>query len=625
MTKGGDTLNAISIPTLAGAGHGAGKQTVASDAIGSDPTFKSQLDGSIVSLASKNKAASTTTTATASTATTATTSLDAELQAQIQALLDAGTSSSDVVTKLASSMASSLASTLGISTAAAKAKLTQAFSAAMHAANTGPPLTNAERASALVTRFRQLAGLATRVTNGDQGQPIRLIAGQSSDAEQAGATPAPTPDSILRDALAALAAPASSAVAAPAATTSTTSTPTTVSTSPVSASASTRSVLPVSAQPVVADPVVTSAVSATASGSADPKSGGWDARAVPAAGGTIAAALAAQSGEDQRTVAVDPVTLVATGGDTTVGRILARATLAASATTTTQTATIRNDAVEATAPAVTNLADVAEVPNAEVSNAAATDATANTATASAASTPASAAAKTVDAFTQAFSAALARADAMPASKDTGASVVAADPSASSSIASLEAAGGIVTGAGHDATAVAPPTQAATLPQAPTVDANAVVEQVLQGVSLRTADGSSTVRLRLVPDTLGDVSVKLVVSGGSVDATITASTPAAQSALQGGQAQLARTLADSGLKLQSFTVGLGTGSGSTSGNGSGSDAQSRSRNGSTRRVGAVGANDDGEADTDESSLLAAPQIGPPIYTASTALGALNYLA
>jgi flagellar hook-length control protein FliK len=605
LTKGGDTLNAISIPTLAGAGHGAGKQTVASNAIGSDSTFKSQLDGSIVSRASAKSNAASTTTTTASTATTATTSLDADLQAQIERLLDAGTSASDVVTKLANSMASSLASALGISTAAAKAKLTQAFSAAMSAANTGPPLTNAERASALVTRFRQLAGLVTRVTNGDQGQPIRMIAGQSSDAEQAGATPAPTPDSILRDALAALAAPASSAVTAQAAATSTTSTSTASSTGPVPVSSRPA---PPNAQPVAADPVVASSVVATGGTSADPKSGGWDARAVPTPPTTIAATLGAQSAQDQRTVAVDPVTLVATGGDTTIGRILARATLAASATTATQTTTTETatDAVAATAPA-----------------AAATATDAGNADASTATT--AAAVKTVDAFTQAFSAALARADAMPATKDTGPAAVAADSSASSSIASLEAAGGLVTGAGRDATAVAPPTLASTLPQAQNVDANAVVEQVLQGVSLQTADGSSTVRLRLVPETLGDVSIKLVVSGGSVDATVTASTPAAQSALQGGQAQLARTLADSGLKLQSFTVGLGTGSGSTSGNGTGSDAQSRSRNGSAHRVGAIGATDEGDAETDESSLLAAPQIGPPIYTASTALGALNYLA
>ncbi|MGD1067582.1 MAG: flagellar hook-length control protein FliK [Vulcanimicrobiaceae bacterium] len=355
---------------------------------------------------------------------------------------------------------------------------------------------------------------------------------------------------------------------------------------------------------------MTSPVLATGGTSTDPKSGGWDARAVPTPPTTIAATLGAQSAQDQRTVAVDPVTLVATGGDTTIGRILARATLAASATTATQTTTTETatDALAATAP---------------VAAPTATDA--GNAEASTATTAAAAAVKTVDAFTQAFSAALARADAMPATKDSGPAAVAADSSASSSIASLEAAGGLLTGAGRDATAVAPPTLASTLPQAQNVDANAVVEQVLQGVSLQTADGSSTVRLRLVPDSLGDVSIKLVVSGGSVDATVTASTPAAQSALQGGQAQLARTLADSGLKLQSFTVGLGTGSGSTSGNGTGSDAQSRSRNGSAHRVGAIGATDEGDAETDESSLLAAPQIGPPIYTASTALGALNYLA
>jgi hypothetical protein len=121
-----------------------------------------------------------------------------------------------------------------------------------------------------------------------------------------------------------------------------------------------------------------------------------------------------------------------------------------------------------------------------------------------------------------------------------------------------------------------------------------------------------------------VSVKLVVTGGSVDASITTSTPAAQSALLGGQAQLTRTLADAGLKLQSFTVALGTGGGSTSNGNGDANADARSRQSSTQRIGAIGSTGGDETDVDDPSLLALPAIGPPIYTASTALGALNYL-
>jgi len=592
-----------------------------SKALGDDPTFKTQLDGSIFALTSAKSgtSASTSSSTTASTATTAATSIDAELQQQIEQLLDAGTAPADVATKLASSLASSVASALGISTDAAKAKLTSAFDAAMSAANTGPPQTNVERASALVTRFRQLAELATRVTNGDPGQPIRLIAGKSSDAEQAGATPAPTPDSILRDALAALAGSASPSTTAQAATSSLVTRPVTAAPIAPTGDGAPATVFPV--RPVTTAPVGATSASGGTSPSAPtastpPVKGGWDPQRPVAANPIAPAPDLTGSAGDGRSVAADPATLVATGGETTVGRILARATLAAPATTAAVQTAANTSTSTTTAPA-------APATSAAPVTATTTATNATVATTASVDAAASAAAKTVEAFTQAFGAALARTDATSGSKDANPSASPAIiPTTSTGFASLEAAGGLAGSTTHDATAIAPPAPAATLPQTQQVDANAIVEQVLQGVSLRTSDGSSTVRLRLVPDSLGDVSVKLTVTGGSVDASITASTPAAQSALQGGQAQLARTLADSGLKLQSFTVGLGTGSGTTGNDSQGSDAQSRSRTSSTRRVGAVSGNDD--ADADDSSQLGA-QIGPPIYTASTPLGALNYLA
>ena len=91
-----------------------------------------------------------------------------------------------------------------------------------------------------------------------------------------------------------------------------------------------------------------------------------------------------------------------------------------------------------------------------------------------------------------------------------------------------------------------------------MDSNHVVEQVLRGAFLNTVGAVSTVRLRLVPEELGDVSVKLTIEGNSVSAQVMAQTPAAHDALVAGQAQLTRALADAGLKLTSFNVDLAGG-------------------------------------------------------------------
>ena len=174
---------------------------------------------------------------------------------------------------------------------------------------------------------------------------------------------------------------------------------------------------------------------------------------------------------------------------------------------------------------------------------------------------------------------------------------------------------------HDAGTIVPtPPTPPPLPQnAQGPDANAIVDQVLRGVSLRTSDGSSTVRLRLVPENLGDVSVKLVVTGGSVDASITAHSVDAQNALAGGQAQLARTLADAGLKLQSFSVGLAGGSFADAREQAHQQSWTRS---SARRIGGVESVDvDGN---DDASLVASPTFGPPIYAAHPNHWGFDYL-
>jgi flagellar hook-length control protein FliK len=462
---------------------------------------------------------------TASSTAGPTITVDAELERAVKDQLDRGTSLRDLITRLASSLATSVATQLGISPQTALEQLTQAFTQALQPNDTGPPVTNAERASSLVARFRQIAELATRVTNGDTGQPIRLIAGQRSDAVEAKATPAPQPDRILRDALAALAATASPALDA-----------TTVAPS---------------------------------------------------------ASVAPATASDGRTVALSaPAQAIATGGDTPLGRILSRAVLAGEAPTTPVAAPIAGPGISHLVNLPPNVVQTAPADPAAV-------APANPAV--------------LDAFVQAFASALARSDAQ--AKDSVPAVSVSGPSGNSS--ALSFAIPFV----HDAVAVAPPTPAPTMPQPQPVDANAVVDQILRAMTIRTTDGQSEVRLRLVPEALGDVSVKLIVSGGSVDASLIAHTADAQSALAGGQTQLAKTLADAGLKLQSFTVGL-AGGGFADGRDQSRPNDSWTQSGA-RRFGGV-ASVDVDA-SDDAALLASSSFGPPIYSARSLPGNLNILA
>jgi hypothetical protein len=148
----------------------------------------------------------------------------------------------------------------------------------------------------------------------------------------------------------------------------------------------------------------------------------------------------------------------------------------------------------------------------------------------------------------------------------------------------------------------------------------VVDQLVRGMRIQTVDGQSEVRLRLDPAQLGDVSIKLIVSGGTVDASITASSAAARDALASGQAQLARTLADAGLKLQGFSVGLGGGAAGGNGDRSNPNSDPWPRP-QARRIGGLGPLEADEP-ADEFGLLAVPSFGPPLYSGGRGT---NYLA
>jgi len=167
-----------------------------------------------------------------------------------------------------------------------------------------------------------------------------------------------------------------------------------------------------------------------------------------------------------------------------------------------------------------------------------------------------------------------------------------------------------------AAATGPASASAAATPAP-VDPSDIADQIVRGAFLRTTAGTSEVQLSLVPESLGDVSVKLVVgASGSVSAHVTADSSAARDVLIAAQPQLNKSLAEAGLKLSSFTVDL-------SNDGFGSSAgQTNDRQDPKRRLLSNGSIDAIGSTEDETGLDAIPAFGPTIGGPS---GDYNYLA
>jgi len=158
---------------------------------------------------------------------------------------------------------------------------------------------------------------------------------------------------------------------------------------------------------------------------------------------------------------------------------------------------------------------------------------------------------------------------------------------------------------------APATQTASAAASAPADPTAVIEQLVKGMSMRTgADGTSEMRLHLQPESLGTVTLKLTVDGNNVSANVVAQNGEARTALLAGQQHLARSLADSGLKLTSFTVDLSGGQ---------QQDQRRDQTSGFGRKYAVLEGPAADADSNESSSS-----GPALLPSST-LGLLSYLA
>ncbi len=110
---------------------------------------------------------------------------------------------------------------------------------------------------------------------------------------------------------------------------------------------------------------------------------------------------------------------------------------------------------------------------------------------------------------------------------------------------------------HGAANAAAPSATAPSPQP--LDVQALAEQMIAGMHLRTAsDGSSQMQIKLMPEHLGEVAVRLTVSGTNVTANVVAQNADTRTALLANHQQLARSLADSGLKLTGFSVDVSGG-------------------------------------------------------------------
>ena len=567
-----------------------------STAAGSGAQFKSQFDRAVQTLASiaqataahtssphgstdSQGAAQATTAGSTVRSASATDSLQGTLQKKIADLLAKGATVTEIVQQLAAVLAQQIAQQFGGNPAAIQNQLQTAFvSALAPPTGTGPPLSTADLASALAQRFRQVADVAAGVL-GETGQSNRLFAGSILDAATtAGVQPAPT---------------------------------TTVQSPPAAA---------------VTTPPTTSVADSMAQSAQ-----------------ALLATLTASQG-DGKTVAINGDN-AGPNGDTLLGRMLARAQQAAQDRAAAQTQVQAPVAIPAGSSTLTSMALAAATASLSAANAilapdpsaaAAQRVAANvnaTLTDSSAMPVTEAAPASLNpavaAFLKSFSDALAAANpavsgktanvnGTPSNSDPG--TLLPTTVTSSQAPTIGAFAPVQAAIGSDAAATSAHAPAQPAASQPGVDPHLVVDQLLHGVFMTTAGDASTVRIRLQPESLGDISVKLTIEGSNVSASVMAQTPAAHDALVAGQFQLARTLGDAGLKLASFTVDLAGGFASFQQQ---QQQQSSSQNGTSNgRPGLLGGVDTPE--TDDNALVAAPNFGPPVLAAHQNWAALNYL-
>ena len=499
-----------------------------------------------------------------------------------QSLLQQGVSLQQIVNQLTQTLGSNFLTQLGQQLGFApgtdaQQMLTQLLNQALGPPANGPPQTPAQQAGDLINRLVQVVGTIGQVSKNAAGQLLESV-GKVSDAN-AGGNPAPGSqvNALLQNALAALQSLAPSNSASLATQTALTNAASS-HTSALSAQNSPGSNL----QVALAASLNAAQVQANANSTA-----GSTAPATASAGGnadsaafTLSQAVAQAS--DGRTVTANPnLAMVGTGGDTTLGRILARAANNAVGETAQQTALTSNDQATGTALLQQQIA-VAAAGASSSSSGSSNDA----------------ALMSLLRQLQTALADIPNQKNQTASADSSSGTTASTPS----LNSLGILPTIV------ATTIDPTMQTMQAPaQAQTpagatgyVDPNGIVDQVLQGISMRNLpDGNQTVSMRLVPESLGNVSVNLQVQNGAVNATLVAQNADVRDMLMANQQMLARSLQDAGLKLASYTVNVSNGGAQNQQ----PQNQSQPQFGTTRRFTGV--------ITDESDAVAAvPTFGPP---------------
>jgi len=557
--------------------------------------FKAQLDSRFATIVASQSAlfAGKTTVQTTPVTPAASDPLDVKLAAQISVRMKNGESLGDIVASLSKSLASSVAN--GGAGSEVQKQLQKVFAAALSPPGTAPPSADAHGALALAHRFRQLAEIATRVADPAQtGQPNRFLGPDldakakvdlapaetknQSEAVTSGSIPVSV-DSIVLAATAALGSPQAPASVV----TDNTAVPVAQAngSAPVLGSSPTNSGTLDGSRVVAVDPNANASAQAIDKTAAAIANAATAPVAIPT---TLAAPIAALFASDGRTVASSE-RKIGTSGDTQLGRILTRAINVASTNAPAQAA-----------PSTSNGS--------------------NTSTGG-----------DLSSFLTSFAAAVAKADgsqnAILPSGTASDFLATLDAANAVSIAtSLPAAPAPTVGIANtngpapiafDASLFATPPSYA--PQS--ADRYAVVEQVLKGISVRNLGGvsNSEVRLRLVPEHLGDVNVKLVVTNGGVNATVVAANSDVRDTLIANQQHLARSLESAGLKLTGFSVDV------SNGGFAGFQHQQQQQPSATR--GAVDSEfDDSDVQADL-AIAATPSFAPP-QAADVRLGHLNAL-
>ncbi len=480
-----------------------------------------------------------------------------QLQSSIEQMLKNGMSLEQIAKQLGTSLSSNILAQLqlqGVNTSGLGSSLSQMISQALGPPSNGPPdQTAAQMASSLVQRFTQIANaLTTTVSAYATGQQHDSL-GTSSDANAGGSSAPNQTAGIVQAALVALQQSAANG-------------------STSNAQSSQNGAQALVPPPVPWVPPATNGANGTTNGLATQNN--------------MQAASAVQPPQSTGgpTVAANPsLAMLGSGADTVIGRILARAANVAADQANANSST-SSDAPTSTATLQPQIAVTASASGGAMSD--------------------SLTASLLQAMQNAINSLPQQKSDSSTQADLSSPATGVGGTQASTLLANATFGGIsplITTANNQ---VATPSQSQPSAPQPPVDPNDVVDQVLQGIRMNTlSDGSQTVRMRLVPESLGSVTVNLQVQGNSVNATMTAQNTDVRDALLANQQMLTRSLADAGLKLSGFTINL-----ANQGQYQQQQNAHQSRFGTTRRfVGVTTSSDDDAISSVPSYSLSSSQI------------------